>query len=162
MNTLRIRDIAPRTFLFLLSTLVLGSTLLSAQESRSPYHVLLEHVIQEHLPDARVGIVLDGFPRIDIAVAMAESRTDVAAPYHEMVRCTDGARRNCRIIADVTHLVRIQDIDRKPGTVRVLVFISQEVGEAPTTHLRGSQRIVTLTREESGWVVTSDVAGIQT
>jgi len=84
MNALWTRDPASGISLLLLSILTFGPATLSAQAPQSLYQVLLELVIREHLPDRRVEIVLDGLPRIDVGMAVAEARGDLAAPYHEM------------------------------------------------------------------------------
>lgn len=142
----------------------LSAQLPTARAADSPYAIALNHVLDEHLADRRVGIILDRFPRIDLAQEIAAERGHVAAPRHELMECRgeSPAERECWIPSDVELLVGLQIEERATREMTLTFFISQEVGEAPRRYLGGHQRILTLRRTDDGWELVSDEPGIRT
>jgi hypothetical protein len=133
----------------------------------SPYALALSHILDEHVGDRTAGIVFDRFPRIDLAIRIAEERGHLARPRHELSVCegelSEGTRE-CWFTADVDLLVALQYEERTTAREMTLTFfLSSQAGEAPRRRIFGGQRILELRRtEDREWVIVSDIPGIRT
>lgn len=151
--------------------LVFAGPVAAQGSAQSPYAVALSYMLDEHLSDLDVGIVFDRFPRIDLAIEIAEARGFRAAPRHELVDCDgEGSKRACRfaVDVDVDVLLSLMHEERSAGAIRLTFFVGEALpgrvlgsGNRVPARISGGQRILTLDETAGGWEVVSDEPGIR-